>query len=76
MWDGDVDLKHDESRWSCRWRLVPHGEPCEITFSFEEAPDIEYVQVAFDKADERSRTLQVSRWLGKLYSICTAVYLV
>ena len=56
----DGDHKTGESRWSCRQSLVPHGEQCEITFSFESAMDIEYVQVAFYKPDKQFRTLQVS----------------
>lgn len=56
--DGDYE-DDDESRWSCRQSLVPDGEPCEITFSFAQAQDIGYVQVAFHKVDQRSRTVQV-----------------
>lgn len=57
----DGDFMNDESRWSCRQSLVPHAEECAITFSFEEALDIEHVQVAFYRPDEHPRTLQVSR---------------
>ena len=55
----DGDFKDDESRWSCRQSLAPQGEQCAITFSFAEALDIEYVQVASYQPDKHPRTLQV-----------------
>ena len=55
--DGDSEV--DESRWSCTQGIVPDGDLCAITFSFDEPQDIEYIQVAFWKADERFRSLQV-----------------
>lgn len=49
-----------ESRWSCAQEIVPDGGLCEIEFVFEDPQDIIEVQVAFWKADERDRTLEVS----------------
>lgn len=56
----DGDVTDAESRWSCRQSDVPDEKLCAITFSFEEALDVRCVQVAFWKAGERSRTLEVS----------------
>lgn len=56
--DGEVD--DHTSRWSC----TDSENPCVLTFSFEEAQDIDYIQVAFYRADEKSRGLQVRRGRG------------
>lgn len=56
----DGNTTDAESRWSCRQSDVPDEELCAITFSFEETLDVRCVQVAYWKADERSRTLEVS----------------
>lgn len=56
----DGDAEDDESRWSCNQGIVADGSLCAITYEFDEPQDIEYVQVAFWKTDERFRSLQVS----------------
>lgn len=56
--DGEVD--DEESRWSCHSDIFADGGPCEITYYFGEAKDVEYLQVAFN-ADEHPCTLQVIR---------------
>ncbi|CAM9919789.1 unnamed protein product, partial [Ectocarpus sp. 6 AP-2014] len=48
-----------ESRWSCASKIVPGGGPCQIEYVFGEPQDIEDIQVAFWKGDERVRTLEV-----------------
>lgn len=52
--DGEVD--DQLSRWSC----TDSEYPCKLTFSFEEPVDIDYIQVAFYKADQLSRGLEVN----------------
>eukprot|EP00904_Undaria_pinnatifida_P003009 jgi/Undpi1/12709/HiC_scaffold_6.g02377.m1 len=56
----DGDSTDEESRWSCSPSLVTNKSQCSISFMFEEAQDIVDVEVAFWKADERSRTLEVA----------------
>lgn len=56
-----------ESRWSCAQKIVPDGGLCEIEFTFSNPQDIKEVQVAFWKGDERSRTLEVSLRVEKIY---------
>ena len=48
----------DGSRWSCREDL--QGEPCTITYEFEEPQDIVEVSIALFRGDERVRKLQVT----------------
>eukprot|EP00903_Cladosiphon_okamuranus_P005790 g5737.t1 len=48
-----------ESRWSCAPKLVEGGGPCQVEYTFAEPQDIVDIQVAFRKADERTRTLDV-----------------
>lgn len=57
----DGDIEDAESRWSCTQGLVADGSYCALTFDFDEPQDIEYVQVAFWKTDERFRSMQVNR---------------
>lgn len=71
----DGDIEDDESRWSCNQGLVADGSLCAITFSFEEPQDIDYIQVAFWKTDERFRSLQVNRcslqaWYMRCVLVC------
>ena len=49
-----------ESRWSCAPKLVEGGGPCRIEYTFTAPQDIVDIQVAFRKANERTRTLDVS----------------
>eukprot|EP00752_Nemacystus_decipiens_P018362 g16473.t1 len=49
-----------ESRWSCATKLTEGGGPCQIEYTFAEPQDIEDIQVAFWKVNERIRTLEVS----------------
>ena len=58
------DGVHDdiESRWSCAPKLVTGGGACQIVYTFAEPQDIVDIQVAFRKANERVRTLQVRRF--------------
>ena len=49
-----------ESRWSCAPSLVDGGGPCQVEYTFAEPQDIVDIQVAFWKANERTRTLDVS----------------
>lgn len=49
-----------ESRWSCSQAIVDGENLCQIDFTFEDPQDIVDVEVAFWKADERDRTLEVS----------------
>lgn len=49
-----------ESRWSCAAGLVDDGGPCQIEYTFGVPQDIVDIQVAFWKADERTRELEVS----------------
>ncbi|CAM9310619.1 unnamed protein product, partial [Ectocarpus fasciculatus] len=48
-----------ESRWSCASEIVPDGGPCQIEYVFGEPQNIEDIQVAVWKGDERTRTLEV-----------------
>ena len=61
----DGDSTDEESRWSCSPSLVTNKSQCSISFMFEEAQDIVDVEVAFWKADERSRTLEVCCGVGR-----------
>ena len=49
-----------ESRWSCAPKLVEGEGPCQIEYTFAAPQDIVDIQVAFRKANERVRTLEVS----------------
>ena len=49
-----------ESRWSCATKLVEGGGPCQIEYTFAVPQDIVDIHVAFRKANERARTLEVS----------------
>lgn len=56
----DDDIEDEESRWSCKHEITSDYAKCWITFRFAEALELEYLQVAFWKADERTRSLEVS----------------
>lgn len=49
-----------ESRWSCAPKLVEGGGPCQVVYTFTAPQNVMDIQVAFRKADERTRTLDVS----------------
>eukprot|EP00903_Cladosiphon_okamuranus_P014629 g13565.t1 len=48
-----------ESRWSCAPKLVEGGGPCRIEYTFAAPQHVMDIQVAFLKANERTRTLAV-----------------
>eukprot|EP00752_Nemacystus_decipiens_P012333 g10933.t1 len=48
----------DGSRWSCSEDL--EDEQCTITYEFDEPQDIVHLSIAFNKGDERIRTLAVT----------------